>query len=374
MAMAAKRCCGCGLLLWVLVALVCVGCPVSVSGEMRKSWQLKAEGRTEEPGPSAKPPEAIEEVSEVRGAADQRPDPEPVTLTSHLPSPPLPASDFTNLDSTTAAVGSSTTAPASPEEPVVRKASAQFSSRVRSKPVGSPVVVAVTTEEPLAQDRAVPLHLEHRMDEIQVDDATVQDDDDDDGEDGDDDVWHGVDGHPTGQQNRTELDLIENLLEEIDERAKEQQQHQGQAAPHVDEPVKKYTFPPVLNMTIDEPNSVVSVKLNHELVRDILHTGRAEGGGIGGKKMLRYVLPLFILPFLIQSAVIPFMLTAVKLFLLKSLMAGKLAIFLLLLGAFKNFTKKDRDVYVKDLPDRRYEPSSEGFAYLSEGRPSNWVN
>ena len=102
--------------------------------------------------------------------------------------------------------------------------------------------------------------------------------------------------------------------------------------------------------------------------------GREAGGGIGGKKMLRYVLPLFILPFLIQSAVIPFMLTAVKLFLLKSLMAGKLAIFLLLLGAFKNFTKKDRDVYVKDLPDRRYEPSSEGFAYLAEGRPSGWVN
>ncbi|XP_058056094.1 uncharacterized protein LOC131207496 [Anopheles bellator] len=353
----ANRCCGCGLLLWVLVALVCAG-PVSVSGEMRKSWQLKAEGRTEEPGPSAKPPEATVH-SEVRGvASDQRPDPEPVTLA---------ASDFTNLDSTTAA-GSSTSASAAP----ARRATAQFSSRVRSKP---PVGLPVAAEEPLAQDRAVPLHLEHRMDEIQVDDATVQDDDDDDEEeDGDDDVWHGVDAEQ--RQNRTEVDLIENLLDELDERAKEQQ-GQGrpeQQAPQEEEPVRKYTFPPVLNMTIDEPNSVVSVKLNHELVRDILHTGRAEGGGIGGKKMLRYVIPLFILPFLIQSAVIPFMLTAVKLFLLKSLMAGKLAIFLLLLGAFKNFTKKDRDVYVKDLPDRRYEPSSEGFAYLSEGRPSNWVN
>uniref|UniRef100_A0A182VIQ6 Protein osiris 22 n=1 Tax=Anopheles merus TaxID=30066 RepID=A0A182VIQ6_ANOME len=148
----------------------------------------------------------------------------------------------------------------------------------------------------------------------------------------------------------------------------------GSGAKKPTERVKQYTFPPVLNMTIDEPNNIVKVKLNQDIVRDMLNTGREAGGGIGGKKMLRYVLPLFILPFLIQSAVIPFMLTAVKLFLLKSLMAGKLAIFLLLLGAFKNFTKKDRDVYVKDLPDRRYEPSSEGFAYLAEGRPSGWVN
>ena len=93
--------------------------------------------------------------------------------------------------------------------------------------------------------------------------------------------------------------------------------------------------------------------------------------------MLAYAMPLFILPFLIQSALIPFMLATVKLFLLKSFFAGKMAVLLLLLGAFKNYNRsaKTNDVYA---PERRYEPIYERQdayqGYPAVGRPTNWVN
>uniref|UniRef100_A0A182MTB9 Uncharacterized protein n=1 Tax=Anopheles culicifacies TaxID=139723 RepID=A0A182MTB9_9DIPT len=321
---------------------------------MRKSWQTKSvdvqaqmlKAARFEDSPHAKPPEPSElEPKEANnGTVTER----AVNVTDELKSKPAPV----------------------------------FSSRVRNKYgtiVGTVVANKVVENgvTPQQEDvRAVPLGYEDNPEEIQIDDATVQDDDDDDDDEDEDDLlgWNA-----TQDDKDKQYDLIENILEEVEGRIAENKRVEADESLRTEtkkptESTKEYTFPPVLNMTIDEPNNIVKVKLNQDIVRDMLNTGRGSGGGIGGKKMLRYVLPLFILPFLIQSAVIPFMLTAVKLFLLKSLMAGKLAIFLLLLGAFKNFTKKDRDVYVKDLPDRRYEPSSEGFAYLAEGRPSGWVN
>ncbi|EDO64262.1 AGAP003420-PA [Anopheles gambiae str. PEST] len=353
----------------LFVVLAC--CPLPVTrGEMRKSWQAKSvdvqaqllkAARLEDP-PNAKPPEPSE--LETRSAVQE--------AATGQTGPVLSPADSVQV-----------------AEELKVKPAPVFSSRVRTRygtVVGSPAVPdraveaveVVTTPAPQADDevRAVPLVLEHSPDDIQIDDATVQDDEDDDDDDEEDE------DDPLGwnADKAKQYDLIENILEEVEGRVAGEGRDEatdelaGSGAKKPTERVKQYTFPPVLNMTIDEPNNIVKVKLNQDIVRDMLNTGREAGGGIGGKKMLRYVLPLFILPFLIQSAVIPFMLTAVKLFLLKSLMAGKLAIFLLLLGAFKNFTKKDRDVYVKDLPDRRYEPSSEGFAYLAEGRPSGWVN
>uniref|UniRef100_A0A182NKV5 Protein osiris 22 n=1 Tax=Anopheles dirus TaxID=7168 RepID=A0A182NKV5_9DIPT len=344
----------------LLLLVVLVGCPWHARGEMRKSWKAKSvdiqsqllkAARLDDP-PSAKPPE-----------------------------PSGPEADTASNAST------ETAAPEKTEtEELKPKPSPLFSSRVRTKygPVAGssaadPVVEQTVPVLPDNSVRAVPLPLEHLPEEIQVDDATVQDDDDEDVDEADDedDLLGWGDGNGASAK---QYELIENILEEVEARVSQDKRpeaaDQGKPAqtPKSAERPKEYTFPPVLNMTIDEPNNIVKVKLNQDIVRDMLSTGRESGGGIGGKKMLRYVLPLFILPFLIQSAVIPFMLTAVKLFLLKSLMAGKLAIFLLLLGAFKNFTKKDRDVYVKDVPDRRYEPSSEGFAYLAEGRPSGWIN
>uniref|UniRef100_A0A182K1K6 Protein osiris 22 n=1 Tax=Anopheles christyi TaxID=43041 RepID=A0A182K1K6_9DIPT len=351
----------------LFVVLAC--CPLPALGEMRKSWQTKSvdvqahmlKAARLEDHPNGKPPEP--NAMETRSVANE-----------------------SSTGQTGPGLSSPDTVQATDE--LKPKPTAMFSSRVRSKygtvagayTVPDKVVEATVVTPPQADGvRAVPLVLEHSPEEIQIDDATVQDDDDEDDEEEDDDDPLGWNGGGVQDDNGKQYDLIENILEEVEGRVAGEKRNEADElsngkAKKPAKPIKNYTFPPVLNMTIDEPNNIVKVKLNQDIVRDMLNTGRESGGGLGGKKMLRYVLPLFILPFLIQSAVIPFMLTAIKLFLLKSLMAGKLAIFLLLLGAFKNFTKKERDVYVKDLPDRRYEPSSEGFAYLAEGRPSGWVN
>lgn len=99
--------------------------------------------------------------------------------------------------------------------------------------------------------------------------------------------------------------------------------------------------------------------------------------------MLERVVPLFILPFLIQSAIIPFMVTMIKLFLMKSLFAGKIAVLLLLLGALKNH---QNSIYMKSMqhapyfykdypptyPERRIESGLDG--YKAEGKPTAFIN
>lgn len=107
--------------------------------------------------------------------------------------------------------------------------------------------------------------------------------------------------------------------------------------------------------------------------------------------MLERIVPLFILPFLIQAAVVPFIVTMIKLFLMKSLFAGKIAVLLLLLGAVKNH---QNSIYMKSMhspyflkdyppqyPERRIEQNSldngklnnfEG--YKVEGKPAAFVN
>lgn len=54
------------------------------------------------------------------------------------------------------------------------------------------------------------------------------------------------------------------------------------------------------------------------------------------KKLMQRILPMFIIPFLIQSTIVPFFLSMLKFMLFKSLMVGKLALSLILLNAFKN--------------------------------------
>ncbi|KPJ12042.1 hypothetical protein RR48_06412 [Papilio machaon] len=74
----------------------------------------------------------------------------------------------------------------------------------------------------------------------------------------------------------------------------------------------------------------------------VFETGR--GKKIKSKKLLERLLPMFIMPFLIQSAIVPFFLSMLKFMLFKSLMVGKLAIGLILLNAFKNSNSfKGRD-------------------------------
>ncbi|KAJ2949803.1 hypothetical protein O0L34_g11118 [Tuta absoluta] len=59
-------------------------------------------------------------------------------------------------------------------------------------------------------------------------------------------------------------------------------------------------------------------------------------GGTKNKKLLQRILPMFIMPFLIQSTIVPFFLSMLKFMLFKSMLVGKLALALLLLNAFKN--------------------------------------
>ncbi|KPI92679.1 hypothetical protein RR46_13900 [Papilio xuthus] len=79
-----------------------------------------------------------------------------------------------------------------------------------------------------------------------------------------------------------------------------------------------------------------------------LETGR--GKKIKSKKLLEKLLPMFIMPFLIQSAIVPFFLSMLKFMLFKSLMVGKLAIGLILLNAFKNSNSfKGRDAEIANV-------------------------
>jgi hypothetical protein len=97
--------------------------------------------------------------------------------------------------------------------------------------------------------------------------------------------------------------------------------------------------------------------------------------------MIEKVVPLMMMPFLIQSAVVPFMVTMIKLFLVKSMMAGKIAVMMLMLGALKSH---QNGVYMKSMhsqpyypqpygPERRYESNFEG-GYKVEGKPESFVN
>ncbi|KOB65490.1 Uncharacterized protein OBRU01_22677, partial [Operophtera brumata] len=68
------------------------------------------------------------------------------------------------------------------------------------------------------------------------------------------------------------------------------------------------------------------------------------------EKMIEKFLPLFIMPFLIQSAIVPMFLGMLKFMLFKSLMVGKLALALILLNAFKNHNSfKGRDAEMADI-------------------------
>uniref|UniRef100_A0A336M084 CSON009402 protein n=1 Tax=Culicoides sonorensis TaxID=179676 RepID=A0A336M084_CULSO len=97
-----------------------------------------------------------------------------------------------------------------------------------------------------------------------------------------------------------------------------------------------------------------------------------------GKKnnWIERIVPLFILPFLIQSAIVPFIVQTIKLLLLKSLFVGKTALLLFLLGFFRNMKGGHRSgapYYLKDYSggpdDRLYENYPNGDGYPAEGSP-----
>ncbi|KAH8330754.1 hypothetical protein KR067_007173 [Drosophila pandora] len=169
----------------------------------------------------------------------------------------------------------------------------------------------------------------------------------------------------------------------------ESETDQPEPAPE-DESIQRYHVGPGLNVSLDMSNDIVHVKLDGENLKDIigarwLTLDNSEEGR--GKKydMITKVLPLFILPFLIQSAIVPFLVTKLKLLLVKSILVGKLAIFLLIISAIKNGNKMVQSYEVPSYwagePSRRSElaaaASSAAAAYNGyrvEGKPTTWIS
>ncbi|KAL9700699.1 hypothetical protein quinque_004140 [Culex quinquefasciatus] len=333
-----------GVVLTLMV--VCVRC------EMRKSWKVKSTtaAEVELPNPALVKQSRMEQEVE---AAD--------------PGQNLVESRTEQVEQETSPASSSTTA-ASQSQTTTK-------SRLRSTYVANRTAALFNS---LRESVKAAPFLEDHVPDIQIDDFSADDTEEDEFGGGERDE-HDAKAKKSDEDPYAEgYDMIETILEEVKSIASGEKPAEKPEENTVEpaEKVKQYDFGPVLNMTIDEPNNIVNVKLNEKVLKDIF-TGRGSGGGFGGgnKKMWKYAMPLFILPFLIQSAVVPFMLMTVKLFLFKSFLAGKLAILLLLLGAFKNFTqKKEKDVYIKDLPERRYEPYNEWpYPYHSEGGRPSWA-
>ncbi|XP_016947738.1 uncharacterized protein LOC108023013 [Drosophila biarmipes] len=156
------------------------------------------------------------------------------------------------------------------------------------------------------------------------------------------------------------------------------------------ETIQRYHVGPGLNVSLDMSNDIVHVKLDGENLKEIMRArwltlDNSEEGR--GKKydMITKVLPLFILPFLIQSAIVPFLVTKLKLLLVKSILVGKLAIFLLIISAIKNGNKMVQSYEVPSYwagePSRRSElaaaASSAAAAYNGyrvEGKPTTWIS
>lgn len=53
-------------------------------------------------------------------------------------------------------------------------------------------------------------------------------------------------------------------------------------------------------------------------------------------KLMQRILPLFIMPFIIQSTIVPIFLGVLKFMLFKSFMIGKLALVLIIINSFRN--------------------------------------
>ncbi|XP_067623021.1 uncharacterized protein DDB_G0280205 [Eurosta solidaginis] len=152
----------------------------------------------------------------------------------------------------------------------------------------------------------------------------------------------------------------------------------------------RYSIGPGVNMSFDMLNDIVNVNLDGDNLRDIMRgrwlSDNTEEGR--GKKydMVTKVLPLFVLPFLIQSAIVPFLVTKLKLLLVKSILIGKLAIFLIIISAIKNSNNKTVQSYEvapsywAGEPSRRSELASAAATsaayngYRVEGKPAAWIN
>ncbi|XP_046962871.1 uncharacterized protein LOC124532179 [Vanessa cardui] len=90
----------------------------------------------------------------------------------------------------------------------------------------------------------------------------------------------------------------------------------------------------------DANNKIMSLEINENKNEE---TGRGKQ-----KKLMQRLLPLFIMPFVLQSTIVPLFLGVLKFMLFKSLMIGKLALVLIIINAFKNSNsfkgRQDEDI------------------------------
>lgn len=202
-------------------------------------------------------------------------------------------------------------------------------------------------------------------------------------------------GNNTMYETSPKLKEVENKLDEAEVKEeptkRKRKTKKKSKKPKYGEDVR-YNVGPGVNVSLDHEQELVNVYLDEDCLKDvftgivsywkiqikvqnwtelpfvyILFSGR-------GKKydLISKILPLFILPFLIQSAIVPFVVSTLKLLLVKSIVVGKIAIFLLIISAFKNHGKYSFDVppaYYVDPPSRR----SEAAGYRVEGKPTTWV-
>ncbi|XP_063538134.1 uncharacterized protein LOC134747437 [Cydia strobilella] len=106
-------------------------------------------------------------------------------------------------------------------------------------------------------------------------------------------------------------------------------------------------------------NAIVSFKI--DTTRSI-----QEGRG-KQKKLMERILPMFIMPFIIQSTIVPMFLSMLKFMLFKSMMVGKLALALILFNAFRNHNtfKGRKEEQIADVHYGYHGQMEEYGAYIN---------
>ncbi|KAF9413288.1 hypothetical protein HW555_008454 [Spodoptera exigua] len=102
-------------------------------------------------------------------------------------------------------------------------------------------------------------------------------------------------------------------------------------------------------LSIDVDTEVSEGRLNlYPFYELCLITNFFSFSGRGKKKnIMQRILPMFILPFILQSSIMPLILGMLKFMLIKSFLVGKLALTLIMINAFKNHNSfKGRDAEV----------------------------
>ncbi|GLV44237.1 Osiris 22 [Carabus blaptoides fortunei] len=116
-------------------------------------------------------------------------------------------------------------------------------------------------------------------------------------------------------------------------------------------------------------DKAISKKLTHfpdTLQRLITHSSRERKKQ---KDMFQRLLPMFIIPYLVQSAILPMILMAMKAMLVKSLLIGKLALILVAINAFRSQMNAAQSHESTNLVHEHYgfNGNEEFGAYVNSG-------